>query len=102
MEHFADRSQEEEPNAQRSDRPIRTLKPHETVDYTWDWPVANKKRIRLVTDEVALPRGIDMMAIGIQPPIKIGNRVSNVLQILRKVLTSAVSSLRKQLDHHFP
>lgn len=49
----------------------RDLNPGETVDYTWDWPTASEKRIVLSTGNLVLPRPIDIMAIGVQPPIKI-------------------------------
>jgi vacuolar protein sorting-associated protein 13A/C len=41
------------------------------VDYAWDYPTAENKRIKLMIDGVPLPRTVDMMAIGIQPPMKI-------------------------------
>lgn len=49
----------------------RDLPPGETVDYTWDWPTAKDKRILLAAGDLVLPRPIDIMAIGVQPPIKI-------------------------------
>jgi len=49
----------------------RELKPEDTVDYTWDWPTAREKLIQLTTGNLTLPRPIDIMAIGTQPPIKI-------------------------------
>lgn len=49
----------------------RKLAPHETVEYTWDWPTSREKRLLLATGGVVLPRPIDVMAIGVQPPIKI-------------------------------
>ncbi|KAL7419546.1 Vacuolar protein sorting-associated protein 13 [Cryptotrichosporon argae] len=53
----------------------RELPPRQTIDYTWDQPTANGKRIRLVADGVPLPSSIDMMAIGVQPPVKVPARV---------------------------
>lgn len=47
------------------------LAPHETVEYTWDWPTSPKKLLLLATGGVVLPSPIDVMAIGVQPPIKI-------------------------------
>jgi vacuolar protein sorting-associated protein 13A/C len=42
-----------------------------TTDYAWDYPIAENKRIRFMLDGVPLPRPVDMMAIGIQPPMKV-------------------------------
>lgn len=53
---------------------LRKLEPHSTAEYTWDAPTAKNKRIRLSADGVPLPRTIDTMAIGVQPPIKIAPR----------------------------
>ena len=50
---------------------VRDIAPHSTVDYAWDYPDARNKRIRLMIDGVPLPKAIDMMAIGIQPPVKV-------------------------------
>lgn len=50
----------------------RPLSAHITAEYTWDYPTAENKRMLLVMDGVPLPRTIDMMAIGVQPPIKLG------------------------------
>lgn len=52
----------------------RELKPHETAEYTWDWPTAKEKRIVLSTGGVVIQRPFDIMAIGVQPPIKIPSR----------------------------
>lgn len=52
----------------------RELPPHQAVDYTWDWPTSKEKRILLATEGIVLPRPIDVMAIGVQPPIKIPPR----------------------------
>lgn len=52
----------------------RELKPHETVEYTWDWPTAQEKRILLSTGGMVLQRPFDIMAIGVQPPIKVPPR----------------------------
>ncbi|CAK9783702.1 putative late endosome to vacuole transport-related protein [Cutaneotrichosporon oleaginosum] len=52
----------------------RKLMPHETVDYTWDWPTSREKRLLLATGGIVLPRPIDVMAIGVQPPMKIPSR----------------------------
>lgn len=49
----------------------RQLAPHETVEYTWDWPTSREKRLLLATGGIVLPRPIDVMAIGVQPPMKI-------------------------------
>lgn len=64
-------------------RPIR-LAPHSVADYTWDYPTAANKRIQLYVaprnpNEEKQPVGkpIDMMAIGIQPPVKIRPMSSN-------------------------
>lgn len=51
--------------------PRRDLPAHGTIEYTWDYPTAANKRIRLFVDGVALDRPIDMMEIGAQPPAKI-------------------------------
>lgn len=64
-----DASQDDE--APKDDCPVRSLASHSTADYAWDHPTAENKRIRLVADGVPLPRTFDMMAIGIQPPIKL-------------------------------
>ena len=50
---------------------MRDLEAHGKADYAWDYPDAQFKRLRLMIDGVPLPKTIDMMAIGIQPPIKI-------------------------------
>ncbi|GMK58122.1 hypothetical protein CspeluHIS016_0501540 [Cutaneotrichosporon spelunceum] len=52
----------------------RKLPPHETVDYAWDWPTSREKRVLLATGGIVLSRPIDVMAIGVQPPIKIPSR----------------------------
>ncbi|KAK8865949.1 hypothetical protein IAR55_001098 [Kwoniella newhampshirensis] len=58
-------------------RPLRSLPARATEDYAWDWPTAENKRIRLYVDPgqgaepVPLPNTVDMMAIGIQTPMKI-------------------------------
>lgn len=49
----------------------RDLKPHTDVDYTWDWPVSRNKRLLLYRGQTMVPRPIDVMAIGVQPPLKI-------------------------------
>jgi vacuolar protein sorting-associated protein 13A/C len=51
--------------------PLRELQPKGEADYAWDYPTAGNKRLQLACDGVPLPRNIDMMAIGIQPPIKV-------------------------------
>lgn len=48
----------------------RDLPPHEDVEYTWDQPTAGKKRIRISMEGVPLPTLVDIMAMGIQPPVK--------------------------------
>ncbi|WWD17860.1 hypothetical protein CI109_102304 [Kwoniella shandongensis] len=58
-------------------RPLRSLPARATEDYAWDWPTADNKRIRLFVDPgqgadpVPLPNTVDMMAIGIQTPMKV-------------------------------
>ncbi|BEI82300.1 hypothetical protein CcaverHIS002_0301680 [Cutaneotrichosporon cavernicola] len=52
----------------------RRLAPHDTVEYTWDWPTSREKRLLLATGGIVLPRPIDVMAIAVQPPIKIPSR----------------------------
>lgn len=58
------------------------LKPHAEAQYAWDYPTAQNKRIQLSihregTERQPIGRPIDMMAIGIQPPIKIRPMASN-------------------------
>ncbi|ORX35977.1 putative late endosome to vacuole transport-related protein [Kockovaella imperatae] len=60
-------------SAKRS-TPVRDLEPHGAVDYAWDYPDAPHKRMRLMIEGNPLPKNIDMMAIGIQPPVKIPRR----------------------------
>ncbi|OCF42293.1 vacuolar protein sorting-associated protein vps13 [Kwoniella heveanensis CBS 569] len=61
----------------RDARPVHKLPAKSTEDYAWDWPTAENKRIRLLVDAgshnelVPLPNTVDMMAIGIQPPMKV-------------------------------
>ncbi|WVQ62160.1 uncharacterized protein L199_000298 [Kwoniella botswanensis] len=61
----------------RDTRPLRYLPAKSEQDYAWDWPTATNKRIRLLVDAgpnnepIPLANTIDMMAIGIQPPMKI-------------------------------
>lgn len=59
---------------------MHLLPPRSVQNYAWDWPTAGSKRIRLYVDPgnlstgekgVELPNAIDMMAIGIQPPMKV-------------------------------
>lgn len=45
--------------------------PKGEADYTWDIPTAGNKRLQISCDGVPLPKNIDMMAIGIQPPMKV-------------------------------
>nr|ODO02780.1 vacuolar protein sorting-associated protein vps13 [Cryptococcus depauperatus CBS 7855] len=58
-------------------RPIHSLPPHSVQNYAWDWPTSSDKRIMLYTDlgsnnrKGKELRDIDMMAIGVQTPIKI-------------------------------
>lgn len=49
----------------------RDLPAHASVDYSWDAPAASGKGIQLVLDGVPIPKTIDMMAIGSQPPVKV-------------------------------
>lgn len=56
--------------------PVRDVPENEAVNYAWDWPTASKKRLRLTVDGVPLPQSIDMMAIGVQPPIKLVSPVT--------------------------
>jgi vacuolar protein sorting-associated protein 13A/C len=51
--------------------PQRQVNARSEADYAWDYPTAPNRRIQLSCDGVPLPRNIDMMAIGIQPPLKI-------------------------------
>ncbi|WRT64162.1 uncharacterized protein IL334_001091 [Kwoniella shivajii] len=66
----------------RDSRPIRNLPPKAEQDYAWDWPTASNKRIRLLVDDgpnnepIPLANTVDMMAIGIQPPIKVPRTAS--------------------------
>nr|XP_019015055.1 vacuolar protein sorting-associated protein vps13 [Kwoniella pini CBS 10737]OCF53836.1 vacuolar protein sorting-associated protein vps13 [Kwoniella pini CBS 10737] len=61
----------------RDKRPLRFLPAKSEQDYAWDWPTATNKRIRLLvengpdSDPIPLANTIDMMAIGIQPPMKV-------------------------------
>ncbi|KAL1410608.1 Vacuolar protein sorting-associated protein 13 [Vanrija albida] len=50
---------------------LRDLKPDSEVDYTWDWPVSRNKRLQLYRGQTLIPRPIDVMAIGVQTPLKI-------------------------------
>ncbi|WWC86271.1 uncharacterized protein L201_001144 [Kwoniella dendrophila CBS 6074] len=66
----------------RDTRPLRFLPAKSEQDYAWDWPTARNKRIKLLIDDgqnepIPLANTIDMMAIGIQPPIKVP-RTGNV------------------------
>ncbi len=72
---------QEENGQSSSDYKIRELKPDETVDYTWDYPAATNKRIKLLYEGEALPALIDMMAIGVPPPIKVNVSRSLLLAI---------------------
>ncbi|ORY32314.1 hypothetical protein BCR39DRAFT_523905, partial [Naematelia encephala] len=63
-----------EDEVERSDSTPRQVAPLSTASYTWDQPTAANKRLKLVCDGVSLPRTIDIMAIGIQPPVKIPPR----------------------------
>lgn len=67
-------------------RPVHLLPPRSVQNYAWDWPTAGNKRIRLYVDPgnlstgekgVELPNAIDMMAIGIQPPMKVPSTSAN-------------------------
>ena len=40
-------------------------------EYVWDYPTAPNKRIQIICDGVPFPRNIDMMAIGVQPPLRL-------------------------------
>jgi hypothetical protein len=51
--------------------PVREVGPRCEADYAWDYPTAHSKRIQLSCDGVPMPRNIDIMAIGIQPPMKV-------------------------------
>ncbi|KIR43636.1 vacuolar protein sorting-associated protein vps13 [Cryptococcus deuterogattii 99/473] len=68
-------------------RPVHLLPPRSVQNYAWDWPTAGNKRIRLYVDPgnlstgekgVELPNAIDMMAIGIQPPMKVPSTSANI------------------------
>lgn len=67
-------------------RPVHFLPPRSVQNYAWDWPTAGNKRIKLYVDPgntssgekgVELPNAIDMMAIGIQPPMKVPSTTAN-------------------------
>ncbi|EIW72804.1 hypothetical protein TREMEDRAFT_25659 [Tremella mesenterica DSM 1558] len=58
------------------DCPVRDLPPHGNVEYTWDYPTASNKHLQLALDGVPVPGGIDMLAIGVQPPIRVPSRQS--------------------------
>jgi hypothetical protein len=51
--------------------PHRDVGPRCDADYAWDYPTAPSKRLQFSCDGVPLPRNIDIMAIGIQPPMKV-------------------------------
>nr|XP_018267277.1 vacuolar protein sorting-associated protein vps13 [Kwoniella dejecticola CBS 10117]OBR89435.1 vacuolar protein sorting-associated protein vps13 [Kwoniella dejecticola CBS 10117] len=66
----------------RDKRPLRFLPAKSEQDYAWDWPTATNKRIRLLIEDgpnnepIPLANTIDMMAIGIQPPMKVPRTAS--------------------------
>ena len=62
-------SQDDDGSKQRY--PQRQVESRSEADYAWDYPTAPNRRIQLSVDGVPLPRNIDMMAIGIQPPMKV-------------------------------
>ena len=66
----------------KQNHPLRELRPKGEADYAWDYPTAGNKRLQLACDGVPLPRNIDMMAIGIQPPIKVAVRHSRRYALL--------------------
>jgi hypothetical protein len=53
---------------------VYTLDAKQSNDYVWDNPTAPNRRIQLSCDGVPFPRNIDMMAIGVQPPLKVSVR----------------------------
>lgn len=57
------------------DRQMLTLGPNGYVDYTWDSPAADGKRIRLQAGDHE--RIVDIMEIGIQPPFKFAQRTAS-------------------------
>ncbi|WVQ82769.1 hypothetical protein IAT38_004901 [Cryptococcus sp. DSM 104549] len=59
-----------------SKRPLHSLSENSQRTFAWDWPTAANKRIALYVDAgegklLELPNAVDMMAIGIQTPMKI-------------------------------
>ena len=63
--------------------PLRDINPHSSVDYAWDYPDNRSKRIRLLLEGVPLPQTIDMMAIGVQPPVKVAVSLDYVFLYVR-------------------
>ncbi|ODO11680.1 hypothetical protein I350_00464 [Cryptococcus amylolentus CBS 6273] len=61
-------------------RPVHILPPHSVQNYSWDWPTAPTKQIKLFANPgdlrkgdkgIELPSSIDLMAIGVQPPMRV-------------------------------
>ena len=87
---FANRDKEltgmKEEDSGSSPYPIRKIPVGKTVDYSWDSPTDENKRLRLTANGIPLPSTVDMMAIGLQPPVKLA--VRKLIRLSSKSLTS--------------